>query len=722
MAFTGIRDYRTDDPTGLREDLLRQNEAIEAAFRDVSITSAARYLPRKVSRDVRVAHGEALLVDATRAVTLYLPESTQQTRGRLIRVQRMAGTETISVAASGGQLVQGATTDTLDRQVTVREYMDDGDGNWWRAEKAAITSGLSNVIWVDAAAPTGGDGSDESPYNTFSAGVAAVPTGGTLLVCGGTYTGEATANTTTKTIVVRGMGSSDEVLLPDITWSAGAQLHLHDCQVELVGTEFATVRLLRSAVASTGTNCAATFTVTAGAFQGNHSGITARDADVSGGLTASGAATVTLSHCAVDDVVTSGGAITTLDCSFSSGAVLTASTITMDRASERRAAMAGAVPSVLPTPLEEINPIYGSGITGNTTQSTSVNLDLAAEYSNLTMASGGRITLQSGILRVRNLLDLTAADGNSGSTPPGCLRDWAGGPGADASGATGGASWGGTGGLTQGNSGTLQAPSGANGTTGAGAQPTNVPTLDQSFGGGGGGVDAGGGGGKGGTSGGGGRPAATVTNKYVSPHWPLVFSGPSSVPTAGSTVTAPVPIMGGHVGQAGSAGGGDAATGTGGGGGGAGRGGGSVVIYARGIALGASTPTPAIVCRGHAGGKGGSGDVAGTSCGGGSGGAGGGGGLVFVAYDWIIGSPPAGDELDATGGAGGAGGAGAGTIAAGGGGSGGGGGDGGQIVTVNLLTGVRTVVTGSAGSAGGAASGSSGGSGGAAGTCTADLA
>jgi hypothetical protein len=381
----------------------------------------------------------------------------------------------------------------------------------------------------------------------------------------------------------------------------------------------------------------------------------------------------------------------------------------MDRQTERNASLAGVAPSSLPIPHEPIDPIYGTGATGNVTLNAgSVLLAPADEYDNLTISGTGAVRCELSILRVRNLLDLSAANALA-------IRDYTGGGGADAAADVGGGAWGGVAGYTQGNSGTLQAPSGANGGTGIGAQATNVPTLQQSFGGKGGGSGAGGDG-TGANVGGAARAAAAVTLERVVPHWPLVFTGASNSVAAGSTTSNPVPIMGGHVGQGGSAGGGDGAAGKGGGGGGAGRGGGSVVVYARGIKLGAGTAAGAISAAGQAGGKGGNSVAAAT--GGGAGGAGGGGGFVIIAYDWLIGTQGAGDEVSASGAAGGAGGNGQTT---GKGGAGADGGAGGKIVFWNLLTNARTIVDGVAGTAGSAAAGAAGGAGGAGGACTADF-
>lgn len=570
---------------------------------------------------------------------------------------------------------------------------------------------LSNVFWVDGATTVvGGDGTDERPFATVTAAVAAVPDGSTLLVCAFDYSGEATINLT-KWLNFWGQGDGEDVLLPVLTWDAGTVINFKDCTVTLDGVNDAEIGMWDSFVVSGGEDCLAIFTASGGSFSGNQIALTAENCDCSGGVGSGFVSQVELNHCRVVDVLTTGGNITLLDCFFPGGGSLEGASVSMDRVSEYRAATSGASPSVLPTPLEPRNPIFGSGATGSVLLNAgSVLLNPSDEYDNLTLQGTGAVRCENAILRVRNLLDISVCNALA-------IRDYTGGGGAAGAGAAGGGAWGGVAGAPAGNSGTLQAPSGANGVVGGvGAQATNVPTLSNAYGGKGGGSGAGGTGAAG--AGGAARAAATVTNERITPHWPLVFVGPGSTVAAGSVTTTPVPIMGGHVGQGGSSGAGDAggAGNAGGGGGGAGRGGGSVVVYARGIRLGPGTTAGAISAAGQPGGAGG--NAPGGNSGGGSAGAGGGGGFVLIAYEWIIGSQPAGDEVTASGGAGAVGGNGLGT---GTGGAGSDGGAGGQIVFWNVLTNQRTIVLGAAGTAGGAPVGLNGGAAGAAGVCTADF-
>jgi hypothetical protein len=135
MAFIGLRDYRTGDPAQLREDLQRQNLAVEDGFRIANRAHAPRWNPFPAIVGATLRHGDAPFVNAERGtVTFLLPPSTPDTRGLGVRFTRATGTGDIVVASQRGQLVQGAMTDTLSSSIYAREYIDDGRGNWWRQE------------------------------------------------------------------------------------------------------------------------------------------------------------------------------------------------------------------------------------------------------------------------------------------------------------------------------------------------------------------------------------------------------------------------------------------------------------------------------------------------------------------------------------------------------------------------------------------------------------
>ena len=585
---------------------------------------------------------------------------------------------------------------------------------------------LGGTYWVDRTY-TGGssDGSDERPFTTLQAGVnriqaQAIPVG-TLLIAGPpdyTPDGAVTIPDAITVCFFSWRSPSQQPVSFTATCGTGAPLvYFRGCNVSLTLGD-AIVQADMSSIVATSNTGGSSLVMRGGSarlsgqacrLSGSADDVACTNMWIGAGEAALDFGTLSADACNIEAATLIAGTLVFRGTTFQSATAITCSNISMDRQSERSAALAGVTPSSLPTPLEPINPIYGTGITGNVTLNAgSVLLAAADEYDNLTITGTGAVRCENAILRVRNLLNLATANALA-------IRDYTGGGGADAVADAGGGAWGGVGGYTQGTSGTLQAPSGANGGTGVGAQATNAPTLQQAFGGKGGGSGAGGDG-AGASVGGAARAAATITLERVVPHWMIAFTGPSNSVAAGSATSTPAPCMGGMVGQGGSAGGGDGAAGKGGGGGGAGRGGGVVVVYARGIGVGAGTAAGAISAAGQAAGKGG--NTATNGCGGGSGGGGGGGGLVLIAYDWIIGAQPAGDEVSASGGNGGAGGNG---LTTGKGGAGGDGGAGGQIVFWNLLTNVRTIVNGVAGTAGSAAAGAAGGAGGTGGACTADF-
>ena len=580
---------------------------------------------------------------------------------------------------------------------------------------------LGGTYWVDNTY-TGGsnDGSDERPFTTIAAGLARIAAqvgfaSGTLLIAGNpNYTGEgviACPDSITARIFAWGSPSQQPVSFSMTCGTGAPLLYLRGCNVTLTLGQ-AIVQADMTSIVAVSNVGGSTLVMRGGSARlssqvcrltGEWDDAACSNMAIGSVEAALDCVSLKMDACTLEAVTLVAGELEFRTTATLSAVAITCGTIRMDRQSERSAALAGARPSSLPIPFEATDPIYGCGGTGNVTQAASAVLALTNEYDNLTMGAGGQLRFERGIMRVRNLLSLTAAGINA-------LVDYLGGGGGNAAGTAAGAVWGGTGGSSQGNAGTLNVPGGAVGGTGAGAAAAAVGTINATFGGTGGGSPAGGAGK--GNAGGAASPAPTVTNPQESVHWPLLFSGPSSVVTAGMATTAPVPVMGSAGGRSGASGGGDGAA-SGGGGGGGGRGGGAVVIYARGIAVGAATPANVIRADGQDGGTGG--NASGGEGGGGAGGGGGGGGVVVLLYDWIIGTGAAANGLNAGGGNGGKGGNGAG--AAGVGANGSNGGQGGQIVLVNRLTGVRLVTLGAAGAAGAAAVGNAGGAGGAGGAC-----
>ena len=539
---------------------------------------------------------------------------------------------------------------------------------------------LPRVWYVAKTAPAAGDGSIAAPFNTFAAAAAAAGALDTINVAPGDYSAEPAVDPG-QSIVVRGLGVAGSVVLPPLAPTAG-DLAIENATVDYQGDDGSATLTLRDCLTtSSAEGCQTSFVVSGGTLTGNVGNVEADAVSFADVLSCGVAAGhMTFRECVF-------GAVTL---TFSS----TPGTINMDRVSELNAATAGVLPSVLPTPLEGVRPEYGSGSDGAVVLAAGLTLSESVEYSNLAIAAGGQLRCAPSILRVRNLLDLSAC-------PSSGIIDIVGGTGGNAALAVPGTSWGGTGGFSQGTFGTLAAPAGAAGGAGAGAQAVAAPVQDSALGGSGGGSGAGGAGFGG--AGGAARAAATPTQAQSPVAYRPVFSGPSA---AGTAV---VPVVGGGPGQGGSAGGGSGVDG--GGGGGGARPGGIVVIYARGLR--SSPNIRAINARGSNAGNGGNGSPAGA-CGGGGGAGGGGGGAVVVFWEWRIGSAGHAAMVDCTAGDGGSGGNGTGGQP---GGDGGGGGQGGQIVFINTLTGARSVKLGDPGTGGSAAAGAAGGAGGFGGSC-----
>jgi len=101
-------------------------------------------------------------------------------------------------AASASGPWTEVTTTTVDADKNELSFTSDGSSN-----SVVIAIGESSLIpmadvWVDFAAPGGGNGSLPSPYNTLAAGLAAVAAGGTVNIQGGvsaeTFTGGQVIN------------------------------------------------------------------------------------------------------------------------------------------------------------------------------------------------------------------------------------------------------------------------------------------------------------------------------------------------------------------------------------------------------------------------------------------------------------------------------------------------------------------------------------------------
>jgi hypothetical protein len=291
--------------------------------------------------------------------------------------------------------------------------------------------------------------------------------------------------------------------------------------------------------------------------------------------------------------------------------------------------------------------IWGTGVDGNSTVSTSKTATRDGNYNNLTMASGGSLNIAGSVTHVAGTLDLTNA-------PAGAIYGYNTTANA-ASGAAGGAAKGPSAGVG------TQLAAGANGSAGGtgnittGTNPGTASAAGRGVGGDGGG---GGTGGTGVSAGATGATAGAIGLRYQFPN-PTT----SYVAALGTSNSVSV-LVAAEGGSGGGQGGGDGLN-AGGGGGGGGPGADCVLIFAHYVKRGPNTAASAIRALGNAGGAGASG-VAGNA-GGGGGGGGSGGGCILVVTEQLLGSTAA-NALDVTAGNGGAGGAGSGTGAAGGGG------------------------------------------------------
>lgn len=513
---------------------------------------------------------------------------------------------------------------------------------------AAFLAALPGILFVAETNPSSGpsNGSVGAPYTTITEAVAAASNGDTILVAPGNYTSEATVSVTDKDLTIGGLSAlGDSPQLPAFSYTSSGASHTLAFMSCVVG----------NVTASTNTSC-----------------------------------------------------IFTQSRFIASSVLDLAANLTWDEFSLRKAQ--GANVSLLNitsvTDLDEIPPIYGCGISGDTTISAGPTNVEQNQWNNVAITGTGQLQTRECVLRIAGMLDLSAAPqfaitgrANVGGGTSGVGGDAAGATGGKAGGAQNPRPW-------NFAAGSLTGTAGATATSGDGTAATAPTTVNSASGGGGGGTQASGAGsGKAGVAA---QAAGTLSEQQQN------YSTWNQLPVVGVFNTTIDVWQPGQSGRGGSAGGGDG-TNAGGGGGGGGSSAHQVRIYAKYIKVSATTPNSVIVAHGSAGGNAAAG-VAGNT-GGGSGGGGGGGGELSIVYDYIIGftTLTATTPLTADGGTGGNGGAGTGTGLGGGGGNGG---TGGQILLTNRVRKTRTRVVGNAGTAGNAASGSSAGTGGAGGSCS----
>lgn len=134
MIFRGLRDYRTDTE-GLRSDLRRQNQLLEAAFSNLSASKRERLAPIFVTQGTVAPFGSLVVVDATNAaVTVTLPPASADDAGRSVMVSKSdaSGNAVVVAASNATQRVNGSTGTDSSATAGAREFVWDGQGGWWR--------------------------------------------------------------------------------------------------------------------------------------------------------------------------------------------------------------------------------------------------------------------------------------------------------------------------------------------------------------------------------------------------------------------------------------------------------------------------------------------------------------------------------------------------------------------------------------------------------------
>jgi hypothetical protein len=128
MTYQGMRDFRTETPAVLRSDLQRQNALLEQEFQRRDSVGPWRAV--RANRDARALVGDAVFVDASAALKVFLP-SSRGAAARSVRVCRVAGSATVTVVAPAQETVNGAASVALSSSSGWSEFMADGSGGWW---------------------------------------------------------------------------------------------------------------------------------------------------------------------------------------------------------------------------------------------------------------------------------------------------------------------------------------------------------------------------------------------------------------------------------------------------------------------------------------------------------------------------------------------------------------------------------------------------------------
>ena len=219
-----------------------------------------------------------------------------------------------------------------------------------------------DIIWVDLRQDPGGNGTEGDPFNTANAGLGAVPSGGTLMLAGGSASGESGVTLNGKSLNVVGLGGHGGALapvLPTLTYAittGSQQLDFRSVSVSLVHS--GTVASLSefhfefcpSVTLTAGGDASPVYCVGDGSCTFSGSGGAARFQGITlDGYSANGSGTVEIRSCDVTDDISSPVAITIYGASTFDAVSITAPSIVIDPVSHHNAVAAGVSFSTTPT-------------------------------------------------------------------------------------------------------------------------------------------------------------------------------------------------------------------------------------------------------------------------------------------------------------------------------------------------------------------------------------
>jgi hypothetical protein len=130
LSYQGVRDFRTGDPSQLREDLQRQNQRLEEAFDKVERDTDLRGQVVQVTEsEYRAKHGDVVVAGYDQDTKIFLPEATQETENRRVRVIRVGGAGDVIVVAPPDQTVNSTSSVTITT-TGFRDFVC-ALRNWW---------------------------------------------------------------------------------------------------------------------------------------------------------------------------------------------------------------------------------------------------------------------------------------------------------------------------------------------------------------------------------------------------------------------------------------------------------------------------------------------------------------------------------------------------------------------------------------------------------------